>query len=64
VVTTIDIVDFEGDQWKIMVPPVRKIRKNKRGQWTMWALCPVRPLELRPYEMVPFPVFTEFWATE
>lgn len=60
--TTIDLIDLKGEQWQLIhshtIPYLHKGEKY----WKAWWFAPVRPDELRNYDEVPLPIFTDWWT--
>ena len=54
----IALTDHKNEFWELLLPCVFK--KNKHGLYIMWVYCRP-PDELRHYQEIPLPVFTEWW---
>lgn len=54
----IELTDHLGDEWHLL-PCVFK--RNKHGLVIMWVYVCKGPAELRHYQEIPLPVFTDWW---
>jgi hypothetical protein len=55
----IDVIDFKGHKWSLLVPPLRW----NRPMTELWLLVAQEssPATLRGYMEIPVPVFTDWW---
>ena len=57
---TIELIDFKGDFWSLMLPCV--YQRNKQGLVVMWVYVDDGPRPLvNWYPQIPIPIFTEWW---
>lgn len=61
IIEVIKLTDFKGDTWNLMYTrPSRYLHKGD-AYWKVWYIASIRPNELKNYEEVPLPIFTEWW---
>jgi hypothetical protein len=58
----IEIIDFKGGCWKVMFfEKAQRYLHKGCVYWRVWVQAPERPNELKTYEEIPLPIFTEWW---
>ena len=60
----IELEDLKGDFWELVFVNKATCYTNWKGEgpvWEIWVFAGVRPRELRMYEIIPIPVFTDWW---
>ena len=57
---TLDVIDFKGDEWHLLIPPLRW----NRPKTELWLLVTnySAPGELRNFIEIPVPCFTEWFV--
>jgi hypothetical protein len=55
----IEVVDFKGDRWYLSFPEV--LDEETKYTQTIWVAAPKRPASLHHYEIIPIPIFMEWW---
>jgi len=57
--TEIQLTDWLGDTWRILLPGV--YRTSKQGFTELWVYVGLGPDALRNFQEIPLPVFTDWW---
>lgn len=57
----IKLTDFKGQNWELIYTQPQKYLHQGEAYWKVWYLAPARPDELKNYNEVPLPIFTEWW---
>lgn len=55
----IEVVDLKGHTWNLFF--LGRYKVSKKGLVSRWAFTGPGPGDLRRYNQIPLPVFTEWW---